>query len=79
MKIEHKKIFCGPSEILKKSPPPSSPLLQTECTVSKWSKLLHLFYNIYIFTCMEEVKYILTCTEEATEMAAKYLQNKICF
>ena len=38
----------------------------------KSNKWLHLFYDIYI-------TYIYTCTEEATETVAKYLQNKICF
>ena len=28
---------------------------------------------------LNKAKYILTCAEEATEMVAKYLQNKICF
>ena len=35
----------------------------------KLLKLLNLFYNIYIHTF----------AEEANEMAAKYLQNKIVF
>ena len=37
-----------------------------------------LFYNIDISTCTG-AKYILTCTEEATKMAAKYFQIKMCF
>ena len=54
-------------------------LFQCITKAHKSNKWLHLFYNIYIYSCTEEDEYILTCTEEATKMAGKYLQNKRCF